>query len=417
MSIGEPNEILSNAPVTKAVKIKRNNTEKSGYRMTKNQGSSKKLESDRAIETSISPSLTDRQYFEDDSDEDLSDGFSTSYGNDINETPLPDIEKIEADNLDPGSAFDRFLNSAKKKKKAVRKSGHSRYSDGKIQKGYFDRELEKYQNYEASAYTSSGIPEFLGKDSDVKIPKIIMQTWKNNDVPPKWQSSPESISRYMPDWEYVLMTDENNESFVQKHFPDFWPTFRDFKYNIQRADAIRYMWLYTYGGLYLDLDIELLRPLDKMFCSDNDVYLVCSGNIGGVITNSMMASKPGCSMWLEMLEYMKKPLPWWCIGKHLEVMNSTGPMALNYVVKRQTNCLYAALPQKLVMPCSVCDMDHCNVADAWVKPLPGSSWVAYDTLFYNWFLCHWKKVIIFVLVILIIVFLMLSLRWCGIVTW
>ena len=45
---------------------------------------------------------------------------------------------------------------------------------------------------------------------NARLPKIIMQTWKNKDLPEKWKKSPLSITKYMPDWEYVLMTDEDN---------------------------------------------------------------------------------------------------------------------------------------------------------------------------------------------------------------
>ena len=99
----------------------------------------------------------------------------------------------------------------------------------------------------------------------ITIPKIIMQTWKNTDIPDKWKSSPASIRQYMPDWEYVLMTDDMNDQFVRTYFPDFYSHYVNFPYPIQRADAIRYMWLYKHGGIYMDMDFELIKPLDDLF--------------------------------------------------------------------------------------------------------------------------------------------------------
>jgi mannosyltransferase OCH1-like enzyme len=32
-----------------------------------------------------------------------------------------------------------------------------------------------------------------------------------------------------------------------------------------RADSARYMYMYKYGGLYADLDMECLRPMDELF--------------------------------------------------------------------------------------------------------------------------------------------------------
>lgn len=247
----------------------------------------------------------------------------------------------------------------------------------------------------------------IKKSSVVSIPKIIMQTWKNKIVPERWLKSPSSINKHMPSWEYVLMTDADNEVFVKKYFPSFYPYYKNFPYGIQRADAIRYMWLYVHGGIYMDLDFEMLHPLDDLFETDNELFLVTSGNVGSCITNSFMASKPGCKVWLDMLEYMKESLPWWCMGKHMVVMNSTGPIALHYVVKN-SGYPYKVLPSKLLMPCSVCDI-NADVGSAWLKPLPGSSWISYDTMFYNWWLCNWKKSVIFIIIVVVVVLSILFL--------
>ena len=39
--------------------------------------------------------------------------------------------------------------------------------------------------------------------------------------------------------------------------------FKDYPEPIMRADAIRYFLLYEYGGVYVYLDFEALRPLDE----------------------------------------------------------------------------------------------------------------------------------------------------------
>ena len=243
------------------------------------------------------------------------------------------------------------------------------------------------------------------KKYDVKIPKIIMQTWKTHTVPDHWKVSPESISGLMPDWEYVLMDNTDNRAFIEEHFPDFLPYYDDFPYDIQRADAIRYAWLYVHGGIYMDLDFEVLHPLDELFISDAEVYLVHSGNVGSYVTNSFMASKPRSKFWLDVMEEMKKPLPWYYLGKHFVVMCSTGPMMLSRVSKK-TRIVTAKLPNSRIMPCNICNIE-CYTCDSFLKPLEGSSWIGWDTMFYNFWLCHWKKVVGFVICIL----LLLIIAW------
>lgn len=246
-------------------------------------------------------------------------------------------------------------------------------------------------------------------DLKVKIPKIIMQTWKDHDIPDKWKGSPQSIKEMMPDWEYVLMTDEDNREFVKKYFPDFLKYYDRFPHNIQRADAIRYMWLYINGGVYMDLDFEVLYPLDDLFYNDVEAYLVSSSNVGSYITNSFMASKPGCKLWLEAIEAMKQPDRWYYQGKHITVMNTTGPIMLTHVVKK-SRTVYGMLPGKLLLPCSVCNI-FCRADNAYLKQLEGSSWITYDTKVYNFFMCNWKPLLVAIGLIFLVIFMALLLCW------
>jgi mannosyltransferase OCH1-like enzyme len=236
----------------------------------------------------------------------------------------------------------------------------------------------------------------------ITIPKIIMQTWKTDELPEKWKPSQISIKKYMPDWRYVLMTDEMNREFIEKHFPDFLEYYDGFTYPIQRADAIRYAWLYVNGGLYIDCDFELLAPLDELFKQDHDLYLVSSANIYEIITNEFMASKPGNPVWIEMMEEMKKPPGFWSlIDRHLEIMNTTGPMALTRVIK-QTNTDYVRLPNSKVKPYTICEKEY-NKVGALMKPLDGSSWVGGLGKIYQWSYCQSNYLIIGVVSMTVII--------------
>ena len=267
---------------------------------------------------------------------------------------------------------------------------------------------KKHNNFTTNSYSYSSDKSDEDKNK-VKIPKLIMQTWIDTDIPKKWKISPESIKEKMPDWEYVLMTDKDNRKFVKKHFPDFLPYYDNFPHAIQRADAIRYMWLYIKGGIYMDLDFEVLKPLDEFFTSGSDVYLVSSSNVGSYITNSFMAAKPGCELWLEVIEAMKKPLPFYYLGKHMTVMNSTGPILLTHVVKK-SKIVYGVLPSKLILPCSVCNI-KCQSKGSYLRQLEGSSWITYDTKFYNFFMCNWRKLIFVIVLIGLLIFIILLINW------
>src|SRR6185503_9275839 len=96
------------------------------------------------------------------------------------------------------------------------------------------------------------------------IPKVIHQTWKTPDVPPQWRDYARTWQDLHPAWQYHLWTDEANRAFVAEHYPRLLPAFDAYPYAIQRADAVRYCLLHRYGGVYIDLDIECLRPIDPL---------------------------------------------------------------------------------------------------------------------------------------------------------
>jgi mannosyltransferase OCH1-like enzyme len=238
----------------------------------------------------------------------------------------------------------------------------------------------------------------------VNIPKIIYQSWKTHEIPEHWEISPESIKGIMPDWKYVLYDNEENREMVAEYFPDFLPYYDAFPYDIMRADAARYCFLYLYGGIYMDLDFEVQQDLSELFRGSCEVYLVASGNVSSVYTNSFMASQPRSKFWLEVIEEMKKPLGFWQgLLKHFVIMCQSGPLMLSRVTSK-TNTVIGVLPRKRVMPCSICNIE-CSTCEAYLRPLQGSSWISYDTRFLNFWLCNWKKVIFWIIFLLLIVFI------------
>ncbi len=131
------------------------------------------------------------------------------------------------------------------------------------------------------------------------IPKIIHQTWKNNDIPEKYLLYQEKVKNLHPDWEYKLWTDENNLKFVREYFPDFLETYLRFPKNIMRADVIRYLIMYQIGGLYLDLDYEMIKPFDIL---EYGLVLPYNRNISfgddcDAFGNCIFASSPGHEFW------------------------------------------------------------------------------------------------------------------------
>lgn len=66
------------------------------------------------------------------------------------------------------------------------------------------------------------------------------------------------------DFQYVLMSSEGGNAFVQKHYsdqPKVLQTFLDLQFPIFRSDLLRYMLLEAEGGVYSDLDTTAQKPI------------------------------------------------------------------------------------------------------------------------------------------------------------
>lgn len=100
-----------------------------------------------------------------------------------------------------------------------------------------------------------------------EISKIIHQTWKNQTLRPKQKKWSDTWCNQYTDWVYHLWTDQENDDFVRKKFPWFYPTYSKLSPGILRADSIRYLYMSHYGGIYV-------RFFSFYFHSINECHLI-----------------------------------------------------------------------------------------------------------------------------------------------
>ena len=99
-----------------------------------------------------------------------------------------------------------------------------------------------FMNYSKTVDTA--LPEHINL-----VPPVLHHiTLGKNHLNTSWVNARESCLQYHPGWKSYLWTDENSGPFVEEHFPNFKRTWDNYKYLIQKIDALRYMVLYQYGG-------------------------------------------------------------------------------------------------------------------------------------------------------------------------
>ena len=92
------------------------------------------------------------------------------------------------------------------------------------------------------------------------IPKIIHYCWfGNTPLPPTAHKCLESWEKYFPDYEIVLWNEDNSPMEI----PFVRDAYKAKKYAFV-ADYVRMWAVYTYGGIYMDTDMLVIRPMEKL---------------------------------------------------------------------------------------------------------------------------------------------------------
>ena len=72
-------------------------------------------------------------------------------------------------------------------------------------------------------------------------------------------------------WEYYFWDDKKSNKFVKEEFPEYWERYDKLDSVIKKSDCLRYMILYSMGGLYVDMDSYLKGDLEKFIYSKSIV--------------------------------------------------------------------------------------------------------------------------------------------------
>lgn len=100
-----------------------------------------------------------------------------------------------------------------------------------------------FANYSASANqsTNDGTPN--------RIPPILHHIHLGNGSPrPEWLAARADCLRYHGNWQTYLWNDSNAGGFVQENYPHLKKMWDNYRYPVQRVDALRFMVLFKFGG-------------------------------------------------------------------------------------------------------------------------------------------------------------------------
>ena len=139
----------------------------------------------------------------------------------------------------------------------------------------------------------SRIPSNISTKSEICIPKVIHYCWfGGNEIPKQNRVWMESWRRYCPDYQIVEWNEKNydvstNDYMKQAYDLGKWAFVSDYA----RLDIIA-----RYGGIYLDVDVELIKCMDDLlkndaFCGFESRRYVAFGLGFGAVKNCEIIEK------------------------------------------------------------------------------------------------------------------------------
>jgi hypothetical protein len=224
------------------------------------------------------------------------------------------------------------------------------------------------------------------------IPKRIVQTGKNRELPLKERAAVCNLKLQNPDFEYLFFDDQQVEEFIDRHFPQYRSVFDSFPFRIQRYDFFRYLAVYHYGGFYFDLDVFLAADLADLLGSasvfpcegltfsrylrdrhqmdwqiGNYAFGAAEGHpfLRAVIENCVRAQRDPA--WVKPMMKGVPPLS----RDEFYVLNTTGPGLLSRTLAETT---IRATEMAVLFPEDVCDMSQWNRFGAYGVHLMDGSW-------------------------------------------
>lgn len=203
-------------------------------------------------------------------------------------------------------------------------------------------------------------PWKLSMKSSPRIPKKIHQIWIGSMVPQEFRAFQASWQQQHPDWEYRLWTQhdlkelglENQDLIAQSRNP------------AEISDLMRYEILYRFGGVYVDMDYECLRPLTVL----NHLYDFYIGiqplDSGSVqLGSGLIGSVAGHPILRHMMHAVRDS---WT--RTTDIPNRTGPALFTrsfIACAGKNNLIDVALPASYLYPLG--SKEHEMHKDVWVK--------------------------------------------------
>lgn len=110
-----------------------------------------------------------------------------------------------------------------------------------------------------------------------RLNRNIFQTYKSKvQLPNEIQANISILQSLNPQYKYKLFDDDDIKNFIIEYYGDkIWAYYQRISpvYGAAKADFFRYLLIYHFGGVYLDIKSSITRPLDEVLLPNEQFIL------------------------------------------------------------------------------------------------------------------------------------------------
>lgn len=247
---------------------------------------------------------------------------------------------------------------------------------------------------------------------------LIHQIWFQGieNIPQKYRESIYKLEALNPTWNHICWDDKSLRELCRK--AGYLEAYDACTIMHQKIDLGRYVIIYVYGGISLDMDIKPLLPLDAFFdkikisklsvcllpTNALESSLIRKAPVTRVANNATIISPrpydPGCKYICDNIAAQIIASSKWTpsLSEMDRIQDTTGPAYFNAILDKMNPELYDIIPSEYFEPCAGQDRECSPTSKTIIYHQHDSTWHPYTGLISLYYTLKHNIYIILILV-------------------